>query len=220
MVDSSRPSRVALVDDQRAFAEAVTLALELTDDLRSVCTAANADDGFEAIASSRPDLVVLDYRLQGAASGIDLARRIRSADETEYPGLNATPIVLLTGYPAPVVIREGVKVGVAAVLSKDLPIADIIRVFRRAIAGEPCGTAITEDPFGLTKGETEVLEYLARGMNAAEIARDLCLSLHAIRARIKGTLKKMDVSGQLEAVALATSLGLVVPPREDSRKAT
>lgn len=205
---------MALVDDQRAFAEALTLALELSDDLRVVCTAATADAGYEAIVAARPDLVVLDYRLQGHPTGIDLARRIRASTGRETPGLSTIPMVMLTGYPAPKVHRDAQEVDASSVLSKDLPISDIVNAFRAAIAGERWISAANADPLGLTPAEVEVLEFLVLGMNAAEIARTLNLSLHAIRARIKSTLRKMDVTSQLEAVARATSLGLVVPPRE------
>lgn len=53
-------------------------------------------------------------------------------------------------------------------------------------------------------------------MTATEIAEQLCLSVHAIRARIRGLLQKTFSTSQLEAVTKATRAGLVVPPSYDA----
>lgn len=203
-------SRIVLVDDQRGFAEAVTLALELTDDLRVVGTAATAETGIETILRTVPDLIVLDYRLDEPDSGADIAARLRADDLP--PAVRRTPIVILTGHPAPLVLRQAAQIAGVTVVSKNGPIAGIVGAFRQLLAGEAVESAVTVDPFGLSPAEVEVLEHLAEGATAQTIASSLSLSLHAIRARIKGTLKKMNVSSQLEAVVTAVSIGLVVPP--------
>ena len=64
----------------------------------------------------------------------------------------------------------------------------------------------------LSDGELEVLELLNNGRSPADIAEDLFLSLHTIRARIKSIHRKLGVSSQVEAVAEATRMGLLVPP--------
>jgi DNA-binding NarL/FixJ family response regulator len=84
--------------------------------------------------------------------------------------------------------------------------------FRSAIAGDVTFDENPPDDGGLTVAELEVLELLGQGRQAAQIADELYLSLHAIRARIKTMLRKLDVSSQLEAVAKATRMGLIVPP--------
>ncbi len=201
-----------MIDDQRAFAEAVTLALEMTDDLRVVCTAESVDDGYRAIETAQPDLIVTDFRLRGPGTGLDLAARVRSTPPSRLTDLARTPIVMLTGHPAPQVLRGAAALADLPVLSKDAPISEVVAAFRLAVRGRTPRSWSIDDPFGLTKAEMEVLEHLALGRNAAEIARELTLSVHAIRARIKGVLRKMGVTSQLEAVVVASATGLVVPP--------
>lgn len=65
----------------------------------------------------------------------------------------------------------------------------------------------------LSPGELEVLEMLNQGKSPAEIAGLLYLSLHTIRSRIKSTHRKLEVASQVEAIAVATRMGLLVPPR-------
>ncbi|MEE9416552.1 MAG: response regulator transcription factor [Acidimicrobiales bacterium] len=215
--DGAQFATVALIEDQRAFAEAMVLALSMTTDLRITGTASDAATGFEMVLATAPDLVVADYRLSGRDTGIDLARRLRDRDSDmiQKPS-SVTPIVILTGYTAPQVVREAESLRSVSVLSKNSPIADLVKQFRRTIVGEAVNSVSAVDPFGLTKAELEVLELLSQAMSASEIADHLFLSLHAIRARIKSALRKLDVSSQLEAVVKATSLDLLVPPARSS----
>lgn len=201
---------VAIIDDQRAFAEALGLAISLTDDLEVVGRAPDAASGRELVLATNPDLAVCDYRLPGAESGVDCLSRLR---DEGYTGA----AVILTGYPAPQVHREAADVPGAAiqVLSKDSEIQHIISAFRRAVAGDAetgAMTAANGDNAGLSAGELEVLEMINSGMTAVDIAGELFLSVHSIRSRIKSALRKLGASSQIEAVATATRRGILVPP--------
>jgi DNA-binding CsgD family transcriptional regulator len=62
---------------------------------------------------------------------------------------------------------------------------------------------------GLTPREHEVLERLAAGEDAAQIARELALSVYSVRGHIKSLLRKLGVHSQLQAVVVATRRGIV-----------
>ncbi len=201
-----------IVDDQRSFGEALVLALSLTEDFKAVGAAGDVSSGLDVTSSASPDLVIADYRLSGSSTGVDLARKIRER-ESEMQGrrTHRVPIVILTGYPAPQVIRESSELENVSVMSKNDPLAELIAGFRLAVTHQQIATPKFADPYGLSRGEIEVLEFLADGLSAAEIAERLSLSLHAIRSRIKSLLQKIGASSQVEAIAAATSAGLVVP---------
>ena len=55
----------------------------------------------------------------------------------------------------------------------------------------------------LTPSERRVLFYMMEGCSAAGMARELFVSLTTVRAHIRSILRKLDVSSQLAAVALA-----------------
>lgn len=216
--DLNKPSRLVVVDDQRSFAEALKLTLGLTDDLRVVGIEVDAQTGFDLYETVRPDLVVTSYRLLGGESGLDLAQRIRECERLQ--GRQAAPIVVLTAFPAPAVVRRAKEIPEVVVLSKRSPITDIVGGLRRSLdGGPPVGVAVA-DQYNLSPAELEVLEFLSAGYNASAIATELHLSVHAIRARIRGLLSKTDSSSQLQAVAKATRAGLVVPPAFDAPPTT
>jgi DNA-binding CsgD family transcriptional regulator len=54
----------------------------------------------------------------------------------------------------------------------------------------------------LSPREREVLELLTEGMRAAAIAEYFVVSMPTVRTQIRSILAKLDVSSQLEAVAL------------------
>lgn len=207
-------TRLALVDDQRSFAEALKLALGLTDDLRVIGLEQSAEGALSLIEASKPDLIVTSFRLTGAVTGIDLAKMVRERERSE--GSAPVPIVILTAFAAPAVISKAREVQNVAVLSKRSAITEIVSGLRRAVDGGPLMGVAVEDPYSLSPAEMEVLEYLSAGFNASSIAAELCLSVHAIRARIRGLLTKTESSSQLEAVAKATRASLVVPPPFDA----
>jgi DNA-binding NarL/FixJ family response regulator len=207
----SAVASIVVIDDQLAFAEALGIAVSLTDDLTVVGRAPDAGSGVDLVLLEKPDLVVCDYRLPGEVSGVECARQLRAAG-------HAGPIVILTGYPAPQVHREsaGLTGSTVQVLGKDQPVQAIVESFRDAIAGHaptvPANAATDATGVVLTEAELEVLEMINAGMSASEIASELFLSVHAVRSRIKSTLRKLDASSQIEAIATATRMGILVPP--------
>jgi DNA-binding CsgD family transcriptional regulator/PAS domain-containing protein len=61
----------------------------------------------------------------------------------------------------------------------------------------------------LTPRQAQVLQLLAEGRRAPEIAKELKVSIHTVRSHIQNTLRVLEVSNQLEAVSKAVSLRLI-----------
>jgi two-component system, response regulator PdtaR len=77
-------------------------------------TLSSADGVLEAVASGKPDLVIMDIHLKSFIDGIDAAARIKI--------LKPVPIIFLTGYSGQGTIERAMKVGPAAYLVK--PVSD------------------------------------------------------------------------------------------------
>ena len=72
----------------------------------------------------------------------------------------------------------------------------------------------TDRPGGrteLTCREVEVLQHLASGTEAREMAGKMGISYTTVRTHIQHILWKLDVHSQVAAVACARSVGLVTP---------
>ena len=55
----------------------------------------------------------------------------------------------------------------------------------------------------LTERERNVLYYLAQGYKNSEIGEVLNISVHTVKAHLKKTFRKLDVSNRTEAVYVA-----------------
>ncbi|GAA4621820.1 helix-turn-helix domain-containing protein [Cellulomonas oligotrophica] len=100
----------------------------------------------------------------------------------------------------------------AAVLNQGAPLVPLLRLVDRRLrspAGPPVGGELGRrhqevlDLDRLTPAEHAVLRAMVAGLPAARIAERRHLSLHTVRSHIKSVLAKLQVTSQLEAVAVA-----------------
>ncbi|MEO8437178.1 MAG: AAA family ATPase [Chloroflexota bacterium] len=78
----------------------------------------------------------------------------------------------------------------------------------RAIAGDPPSSTRRPDTFGLSGREREVLGLVAQGRTNREIGERLFISQKTVGVHVGNILSKLEVSGRVEAAAVAIRLGL------------
>jgi two-component system CheB/CheR fusion protein len=95
-----QPASIVLIDDERVVLEAMQCFLEFEG--FKVYTASNADEASHKIQALEvaPDLIIADYRLPQAKTGIELVRHIRELLDFDVPG------IILTGDVSPTITRE------------------------------------------------------------------------------------------------------------------
>ncbi|MEM7626849.1 MAG: response regulator [Planctomycetota bacterium] len=81
-------TRILICDDETHILHVVGLNLRSAG--YEPVLAANGEQALEAVAQSPPALCVIDHQMPGM-TGSELCRRLRA-----FPGLEATPIVMLT----------------------------------------------------------------------------------------------------------------------------
>lgn len=83
-----RPT-IVMADDDPVFVASVASVLRTRYEVR---TASNGSEALASIAEDPPDLVILDVMMDHMSEGFDVARRLRSDEQTSL-----IPIILLTG---------------------------------------------------------------------------------------------------------------------------
>ena len=78
----------------------------------------------------------------------------------------------------------------------------------RAVAGDPPEPGRRPDTFGLSGREREVLGLVALGRTNREIGERLFISQKTVGVHVGNILGKLEVSGRVEAAAVAIRLGL------------
>lgn len=199
---------VFLVDDHAVVRQGLRRILANETGFEVVGDAASASQGLRRILSTRPDLALVDVRLDDG-DGIDVVRQVRS----RAPG---TRCLILTSFDDETAFFQSVVAGAAGYLLKDVEADDLVDACRRVAEGETllnretlddlCRRA-TELPLDddfladLTPRERRILELLTNGLTNKEIADDLDLAEKTVRNYVSTVLSKLSMKNRTEAAA-------------------
>ena len=213
-------TRVLIVDDHRAFSEALAAAIDRHPDLASVGTPTTIAECFTAVEQTAPDVVLLDIYLPDG-DGIEAIPGIRERHE-------AARIVVMTGYTDVDVMARAASAGASGFLPKESPIGVVLAAIRAVRDGQmlvdgstlaailgrvgrvaPGARVGGNGSSHLTTREHDVLDLMGQGLDPHAIAGRLGISLHTCRGYQKSILAKLDAHSQLEAVVVAARQGLI-----------
>ncbi len=136
------------------------------------------------------------------------------------------PVVLLTGDPQPAWTLESARLGVRAMLPRDVSPAEILAAVEAAASGLAVihpqdldamlsSTAVAPaqavaESTTLTARELEVLRMMAEGAANKIIAWKLGISEHTVKFHVASILARLGASSRTEAVTSAIRKGLVL----------
>ena len=218
-IEGTPRTRVLIVDDHRSFADALTFAIDVNQDLQSVGIAPSIAVAIDLARCASPDVVLLDIHLPDG-DGIDAMERIGDACP------NAR-ILILTGHTDVEVLARAAAAGASGFLPKESSIGSVIGAIRSAQTGEmhvegamlaailgrvssaSAPQRLNAEAPVLTPREHDVLRLMGQGMDPHAIAVSLRISLHTCRGYQKAIMAKLQAHSQLEAVVVATRRGLL-----------
>jgi DNA-binding NarL/FixJ family response regulator len=216
MRDAANPGKtiqVAVVDDHTLFREGMRLILELEADLRCVGEASTVDEARQLIATTRPDLLLLDLRL-AHARGIDLLSSLATA-------AGAPKVLVVTAFPDEADIAEAIRLGAKGVVLKDASRATMLAAIRAVIGGgvwlppelsaKVIASLTRAAPASnlasrfaqLTPREREIVALIGEGLKNREIAERLAVAEKTIKGHLTSIFVKLDVQDRLELALLA-----------------
>lgn len=206
--------RLLVVDDHPVVRNGLAGMLSSQPDFVVVGEASDGREAVDAVASQRPDLVLMDLRMPGM-DGLAAIRAIR-----ERPDPPA--ILVLTTYDSDTDIVRAIEAGAAGYLLKDAPPSELHAAVRSAAAGgSPLSPSVAarlvervRDPSEpLTARELDALRLVARGLSNREIARDLRISEATVKTHLLHAFEKLGVGDRTSAVTRAIERGLIELPR-------
>ncbi len=207
------PIRVLIVDDHEVLSASLALVLGNQPGITTVGVAGNLARARALVASSAPDVILLDHRLPDG-DGVAAIGELRALRPS-------VAIVVLTASAADHVLISAIEAGAAGFLSKTRGLGELTSAVRAAAAGESVispellirllpklrrgGTSTKE----LTEREREVLNLLADGLSNANIAERLTVSVHTVRNHIANLSAKLGAHSKLEVLSIAVRDGLL-----------
>ena len=215
-------ARILLADDNALFRHGLA---SIIDDQPDLTVVGQAADGLEATQLTRDldvDLIVMDINMP-ISDGLEATRLIRKfAPETK--------IMMLTIRDEDETLFEAVKAGAGGYMLKNADADAFLEGIRQMLAGEavlppklaarlldefarlasqPTAPAGSQQQFGLTNREFEVLNFIATGETDKEIAQQLTLSIYTVKSHVRNILSKLHAVNRWEAARKARDEGLL-----------
>lgn len=217
------PIRVLIVDDHVMIRRGLRSYLLGRSDMAVVGEAGDGEAAVQAVASLRPEVVLLDINMP-KLDGIAAAGIIHR----QHPSVK---ILMLTSFQESDLMRAALAAGAAGYLLKDAPEEDLIAAIRLAHRGhrivppgldelgiapqaiEPPAAPVPPPPPPkaapeLTEREREILALMIAGMTNKAIAHRSSLSLSTVKFHVSNVIAKLGVSSRTEAVSVALKLRL------------
>ena len=215
--DTEATLRVAIVDDHPMFRMGLAVAIAEMAGIDVAGEAQSADEVASLVASTAPDVLLLDVRL-GDGSGLEVNRWLAA----HHPGIR---VIMLTMSEDHDTALTALRDGASGYLVKGAGPERLEHALRAAAAGDvvldhDMAQAVTElaltrrrgaagRPFAeLTEREFDILELVAQGLDNHAIARRLVLSPKTVRNHVSNVLTKLNVADRSHAIVLSRQRGL------------
>jgi two-component system NarL family response regulator len=212
--------RVLVADGNALFRQAVRIVLEAELDLSVVAEARSGGDAVAEAGRVRPDVALLldqPPRFDGPKATAEVRDRLPSCR-----------VIVVADEGDQHVLRSAIEAGAAGYVTKDIPMSELTAAIRAVHRGD---TLVPPHMLGslfdgffsqrrergealrllsrLSRREQEVLGLLVDGAGNEEIGAALVISPQTARTHIQRVIGKLGVHSRLEAVMLATQLGIV-----------
>jgi DNA-binding NarL/FixJ family response regulator len=215
--------RIVVVDDHEIVRHGLRLSLELEPDMTVVGEARTGEEGVHIAAAERPDVVLLDVRLDGV-DGPDVCRRILEV----APG---AAVVMLTSYAQDGFVLRSLMAGAKGYVIKDVQLGELKKMVRSVyrggsvldpkvtghviLAAKSASEGPAARPVGprkmttLSDTDLAILRHLSEGLTDKQIAGRVHLSPHTVKDHLEKIRALLEVGSRTEIVATALRRGLV-----------
>jgi DNA-binding NarL/FixJ family response regulator len=206
--------RIVVVDDHHLFRAGVRAELSPHHDV--VGEAATPAEALAVIASTSPDVVLLDVHLPDgggvavltALGGVGpkvLALSVSDAAEDVVPMIRAGAL----GYVTKTIDTEELLSAIATVAAGEASFSPRLAAFVLQAFSAPAAAKTPSELEALTPREREVLHHLARGYSYKRIALRLGISDRTVESHVGAVLRKLQLTSRHEVSHWAATRGLV-----------
>lgn len=212
---------ILLVDDHKITRDGLAALIDKQPDMRVVGEADNGREAVRAVQDLAPDVVIMDISMPDL-NGIDATRQILAASP-------ATRVIALSMYSDRRYVEGMLSAGVSGYLVKSCAFDElvqailavvggtaylspnvaevVIRDYARRLTGAPADTAPLP-AHRLSSREREVLQLLAEGHNAEQIAAKLYISIKTVSTHRRHIMEKLNLNNIADLIKFAVREGL------------
>lgn len=218
-------TRILIADDHDVVRRGLRALLHSFPDFTVIAEASDGEEAVRLARERKPDVILMDISMPHL-DGIEATTRIMQ----QQPDAR---VVILSVHEDEEYVQRILKAGARGFVLKNASRKEIAQAIRSALSGErffsPGISRLIVDGFikrsaspsppqsegqvdqRLTKRETEILGYIARGLTNKQIADRLYLSFRTVNTHRTNIMQKLDIHETAGLVRHAISLGLVHP---------
>ncbi len=207
--------RILFADDHPLFRDGLETMLKSITDFELIGHAKNGEEAIEMAGLLLPHIILMDINMPGI-NGIEATKRIVQNN----PQIG---ILILTMFDDDHSVFAAMRAGARGYLLKEANQKEIVRAIFAVAEGEAIfsptiarrmmyyfdTTKSQIDIFPqLTDREREVLEWIAKGKNNLDIAKQLGLTQKTVRNHVSNILNKLQAADRAQAIIMAREAGL------------
>lgn len=214
-----------LVEDHELYRMGLSMLLDKAEGITLVAESADGLDGIKKARELSPDVILMDIGLPNI-DGIEATQRIKDFNPD-------VKILIFTSRDSENDVFEAFKAGADGYIMKGATPEQTISAIKSVYEGvgwidpsiakmvfsnlqRPSANVVTEpepkktnNSYGLTERELDVLELMVEGLSNPQIADKLVITKATAKAHVHSILQKLCVSSRTQATVTAMKEGLV-----------
>ncbi|KOH43423.1 response regulator transcription factor [Sunxiuqinia dokdonensis] len=212
-------TKILIVDDYNIFRQGLKLLLEKHENFKVVGEALNANDLFEILKQTRPDIIVMDLMLP-QKSVVAISKKLNR----EYPNI---PLLIITVNAIEYTILQCVINGARGLIWKNNTPEELILAIETIVAGEryfeiPESAMVSQviqhaqlvlpevhQFIEVSDRELEVLKLIADGHSYKEIGQILHISPRTVESHKNNILSKLKLNTTADLIKYAIKHQLI-----------
>jgi len=210
--------RILLADDHTIVRKGIRSLLDAEPSLEVVGEAESGREAVEKAELLRPDIVLMDHTMP-LLNGLEALRQIKK----QLPEIK---VLILTMHTNEEYIFQFLQAGAEGYLVKQTAPTDLVEAIRAVYAGQSflspaisrtvieeyvrhTATERVDSLEKLTDREREVLQLLAEGHSASEIAEQLHISAKTVGVHRMNVMQKLEINNPTDLVKYALRKGII-----------
>lgn len=204
--------RIMIVDDHAVVRSGLSAFLMVMPDLEMVGEAENGEQAVYRSGILKPDVILMDLMMP-VMDGVAAIQAIKK----QHPEIQ---IIALTSFQEDELVQNALNAGAIGYLMKNVSARELAAAIHAARGGKMTlspeaaqalfrASQQTNEVESLTEREVDVLRLMVEGLNNAEIAERLVVSLSTVKYHISNILQKLGVDNRVAAVTTAIQKKLV-----------
>lgn len=219
MTNVTTKIRILVADDHTVIRRGIVGLLNAQADMEVIEEAGNGREAVARTETAKPDVVLLDVAMP-ELNGLGATRMIKD----QSPDVQ---VLILTMHDREDYLFQALRAGASGYVLKGADTDDLLTAVRSVAHGHvylfpPVAKDLLNDYLrrvrsgedeasydGLTEREREVLQLIAEGKTAGQIAEDLHISTHTVQSHRDSIMAKLGLHNRAALIRYALRRGLV-----------